>query len=475
MLCRICICIEEKNDSRLLKEALLRDDFYVSVVNRKKNLMSYIVKQNFDVIIMELCRMPEPETDSLALLKGMPENPVIILLAENDSAERRAHYLSSGCDAVLNSNLEYELIIEAVEALIEKRQELQHDAEKQSRMLAGPRLSDFVSNSKSMQTFMRVVQRVVKSDTSLLILGETGVGKERLARAIHEESARAIGPFVPLNCAALPDNLLESELFGHEQGAFTGAVRARRGAFEMAHKGTIFLDEIGDMPLALQVKLLRVLQEREFQRLGAEQTVSIDVRIIAATNINIKDAIAEGKFRSDLFYRLSVISLTIPPVRERKDDIEELIKSYIQYLTPKIGCEVKGISRDALNALKAYTWPGNVRELINVVERAMLLASGKYIELEDLPEDITHISSFDESVTVINLEQVMLPDDDFARPWKTVKKEYMDKLEKAYLSGILAKNMGIVAASAKQAGMTTRSLFEKMKYHGLDKKEFKNY
>jgi DNA-binding NtrC family response regulator len=324
-----------------------------------------------------------------------------------------------------------------------------------------------------MRAFMNVVQRVVESDVSLLILGETGVGKERLARAIHAEGPRYAGPFIAVNCGALPESLLESELFGHEKGSFTGATRSRRGCFEMAHKGTVFLDEIGEIESHLQVKLLRVLQDREVQRVGGEAPVKVDVRIMAATNHNLEEDIQRGVFRKDLYYRLSVVSLTVPPLRERLEDIPEVVSRYLNYFYSRIERDVTGIQPDALAALMRYSWPGNVRELINVIERAVILCEGHEIKLVDLPE------------TVSGAVRDQLPDgegfrikdireeDLLAMPLRDAKRQVSDLFEKHYLGALLRETNGRIGETARRAGIQPRSLFDKMKQLGLQKEQFR--
>ena len=262
-----------------------------------------------------------------------------------------------------------------------------------------------------------------------------------MARAIHAEGPRASGPFITVNCGALPEaSALESELFGHEEGAFTGAVRSRRGGFELAHRGTIFLDEIGELANHLQVKLLCVLQEHEIQRIGSEKSFNVDVRVMAATNRDMDEAIESRSFRKDLFYRLSVMTLEIPPLRDRIEDIPDLVESYINYLRPRIGCEVFGITREAKEALEHYPWPGNVRELINVIERAMLLCNGTEITLGDLPTIISGKSE----LTQIQTESPLPLHDvgDLNEEWlqkslQEVRKEVIERFERTYLSGLL--------------------------------------
>src|SRR6202451_866909 len=244
-----------------------------------------------------------------------------------------------------------------------------------------------VARSVKMQEVLATVERVAPTNSTVLLGGESGVGKDLIARAIHEKSRRASGPFLKINSTAIPENLLESELFGYERGAFTGAAASKPGKFDLADKGTLFLDEIGDVPPATQVKLLRVLQEREFERLGGTKTIKVDVRLVAATNRNLRTALGEGTFREDLYYRLNVVPIDIAPLRERKEDIPELANLFISQFTGESGKPVEGITPEAMQILVNYHWPGNVRELQNIIERACALAKGTMIEAADIHLD----------------------------------------------------------------------------------------
>jgi two-component system response regulator AtoC len=269
---------------------------------------------------------------------------------------------------------------------------------------------------------------------------------------------------------------LESELFGHEEGAFTGATRSRRGCFELAHRGSIFLDEISEMPVHLQVKLLRVLQEYEIQPVGAEKPIKIDVRLMASTNRNLDEEIRLGRFRKDLFYRLSVVSLTVPPLRERREDIPALVKSHMAFLRPRIG-DGCTIDPEAVTALSRYSWPGNVRELINVIERALLLCAEDRITLADLPQSMSgetpaptqriHAESGVPALTADGSKSLA------EQPWRTVRREFLDRLKQKYLRQLLESTKGHIGQTAKRSEMQPRSLFDKMKKHGLRKEDFR--
>lgn len=477
MLYRICLAVDDKELRVGLSGKLKSSDVSINVLPSRGNVINSLGKHNCDMLVVSLGLLMDCVESSIETIKNLPENPAVVLITESDIPTERASYMAMGCEGVFNSSLPVLQIAEAITGIMYNRLDLRAEMLKERAYEHGPRLSDFVSSSPAMRTFMNLVFKVVRSDSSLLITGETGVGKERMARAIHSESYRSDGPFVPVNCAALPANLLESEIFGHEQGAFTGATRARRGAFELAHQGTIFLDEIGDMPLQLQVKILRVLQEKTFTRVGGEIPITVDVRIMAATNQDLKQAIDENLFRKDLYFRLSVITLCIPPLRERVDDIRELVTSYIPYLNRKIGTGVDEITEEAMTALESYEWPGNVRELINVLERAMLLCEEGKITLEDLPEEISRrsyiIDMVSQGIDTIVDGSFPIPDRWKTLPWRQVRNEVLEFYEKAYLSSLLSDNAGKIRRTAEMAGMTVRSLHQKMGRLNIKKEAFK--
>ena len=284
MLSRILLVIDDPPFRRRLRTLLKGENVIVEVVKGRHRLWERLSRESSDLIIVSRDLIPEPAEDTIHLLKSSPDSPEVIITVAREEPEERARLIAAGCEAVLFDQVSSEMLREALVTIIGKRQDLVEKRIMAKRYGGEPRLSDFVLSSPSMKTFMDVVEKVVTSDTSLLIQGETGVGKERLARAIHAESRRSEGPFIAVNCGALPETLLESELFGHEKGAFTGATRSRRGWFELAHDGTVFLDEIGEMPIHLQVALLRVLQEHMIQRVGGEKSFHVNVRVMASTN-----------------------------------------------------------------------------------------------------------------------------------------------------------------------------------------------
>lgn len=470
MLIRVTIAIDPSEVRDAVAEAVRETDFLVTVL-KERSPLEVLGREPCDFLIASESRLHLPPEEIAGLAAKIPEPPVLILIVEEEDEERRAELLACGCDAVLNAGLPRECLLGALRTILHKRSEKQTAVlHNNRRRLQEPRLSDFASASPAMQTFLNIAHRVVRSDSSLLILGETGVGKERLALAVHGEGTRAGAPFIPVNCAALPDSLLESELFGHEQGAFTGATRTRRGAFELAHRGTIFLDEIGDMPVALQVKLLRVLQDRRFVKLGGERPIKVDVRVMAATNRDLTAEVEAGRFRRDLYYRLGVITLMVPPLRERCEDIPQLVGSYVRYLAPRIGVEEKRVEPEALRLLMEYEWPGNVRELINVLERALLLCDGAAIRPEDLPEEIGGVGA---GGAAEGCRMCGGGDDWLELPWRQARQQLLEHGEREYLRGVLRQSKGRIAPAAQLAGITTRALYEKMRKYALDKTHFK--
>ncbi|MHC4598637.1 MAG: sigma 54-interacting transcriptional regulator [Planctomycetota bacterium] len=476
MLARVLLVIDKHDLRKKVRDALPGGDVLVDVVKGKRRLWERLSREAGDLVIVSRSLIPEPPAETIRILSEAPERPDLVVIAEDEDAEERAQFLASGCETILPRDVPADVLREIFEAILAKRKE--HAVKKLAAARPGgdPRLSDFVSASPAMQAFLTVVEKIVESEASILILGETGVGKERLARAIHAEGRRSAGPFIAVNCGALPESLLESELFGHEEGAFTGASRARRGWFELAHEGTVFLDEIGEMPLHLQVKLLRVLQDREIQRIGGERSINVDVRIMAATNRDLALDVEESRFRRDLFYRLSVVTLTLPALRERKEDIPTLVENFLEYFQTVIGRSVDEIDEEALMALVEYPWPGNVRELSNVIERGVLLCDASRISLGDLPESIR--GEQDPSLNRIHPHPLSEARDLDPAPWldkplRQVRDSICSKVERAYLEAMLHETKGKIGKAAERAGITTRSLFAKMKRFGLKKEDFK--
>ncbi len=476
MIARILLALNRQNSRRNLKRLLAKPDVIVDFPQKRLNLWEHIGRETCDLVVVERSLIPEPIEESLSKYKSLLNAPSLVVLTNKNDPDERVNLTAAGCDAILNAGLPPAELADTISAIMERHLELSRKALSMRSVRQPPRLDDFVSESPIMKEFMDLVQRVAASKTSLLITGETGVGKERLARAIYNGNNRS-GAFVAVNCGALPESLLESELFGHEQGAFTGATRARRGCFELAHRGTIFLDEIGEMPHHLQVRLLRVLQDHEIQRVGGEWPFQVDVRVMAATSRDLHEMARQGEFRSDLLYRLGVVTLKVPPLRERREDIPALAKSYVSHFAADTGREAEGIGDEVLRALMRYDWPGNVRELINVIERAILLCKTSHIELDDLPHSFrmnTVSENLPENSDMRDLGSLALPQAWFEQPLRKARSLLVVQFEKAYISSRLRETTGRIGETAKRAQITTRALYDKMQRYGLKKEDFKN-
>lgn len=477
MLLRVIIAVEDSSLSARIKRLINQEDIFVERLKGECLTWSEIISRNGDVLIISRSLIPEPARDAVVQLRQIQDKPGLVVLSKQEDSNERAEFLSAGCDAVLHESLSEDKLGDVLSTILMKRLLLEERFLQVPTCAKGESLNDFQSQSPVMQNFLKTVHRVVNGDVTLLIQGETGVGKERLAKAIHNNSLRSEGPFIAVNCGAIPETLLESELFGHESGAFTGASHSRRGWFELAHRGTIFLDEIGEMPCHLQVKILRVLQEHEIQRLGSEKIIQVNVRVITATNKDLAAEVEAHRFRKDLYYRLGVVTLTVPPLRDRPEDIPSLVNNYIEQFRAKFSSPVTGISKEAVEALVRYSWPGNVRELINVVERAVLLSNGKQITFDDLPEAIRGKENQGLTPSLLRKGEVhqcgMKQNDYISKTWREVKREFLERLEKAYLTGLLEQAKGKVGVAALRAGIRPRSLYDKMKYYGLRKEDFR--
>jgi len=426
-------------------------------------------REAFDLVVGTEDALPAPLPETVRAIRDLPEGPDVIVLGARDTEAFRADLVAAGALAVLDLGLPDEKLLEAVRALVQRRRD-----ESLLRLRVRPeeyRLGDFASSSPAMRELLGTARRLTSSDTTLLVLGETGVGKEWLARAIHAEGPRSRGPFLAVNCGAIPEGLLESELFGHKRGAFTGATSDRRGQFALAHTGTLFLDEIGEMPPQLQVKLLRVLQEKTIQPVGSERTSAVDVRVMAATNRDPDDEMAKGRLRRDLYYRLGVVTLVVPPLRQRREDVRDLVESYFEAFRRKLGRDIFGIDPAAIRALVAYDWPGNVRELINVMERAVLLAAHEEIGLDDLPSAISKRIR-DRAVARFGRAEPLDPAW-LERPIREGRLEAALEFDRRYLTALLEQTGGRVNETARRAGMSPRALFDRMRQLGLRKEDFR--
>jgi DNA-binding NtrC family response regulator len=381
------------------------------------------------------------------LQQGDPGRPVILITAQG-AIDMAVEAMKQGAVDFLTKPLDYDKLKSVLDAA-QKDVELRRQSRRLALQLEKPqRFGTFVGNSRQMREVYQVLESLAVSDAAAIITGESGAGKELAARAIHERSARARGPFVAINAAAIPETLMESEIFGHEKGAFTGAVGMRQGCFEMSNHGTLFLDEIAEMPLALQPKLLRVLEDGRVRRLGGAHEIALDVRLIAATNRDPQDAVRKGVLREDLFYRLNVFHVVLPPLRERKEDLPSLVQHFIGELNARHHASVVAVRPEALERLRSYHWPGNVRELRNVLERAVILAKGEWIEISHLPPYLRDASGdsdsrvVSESNTVADVERELI--------LKTLQQTGNNKAE-----------------AARRLGLDVKTIRNKLKTYGI--------
>lgn len=472
MLNRILIATPKKQIPPLIHDLFNHHDFIIETIHSTKELILFLNKEPIDLICVDILFLKSLEND-FDIFNNLPDNPEIIALYDSQN--------QPDVSFLTHQNIKYRLCYQdnvesakdIIYQILNHRKELHRLIFNESYISSNQTLDKFPTLNESMQAVTKIAQKIAKSDISILITGETGVGKEHLAKMIHNSSLRHQGPFIAINCGALPEGLLESELFGHEKGAFTGASRSKRGWFELAHNGTIFLDEISELAIHLQVKLLRVLQEQTIQRVGSEKTIPINIRIMTASNQDLYQEVKNQRFRKDLFYRLNVIHLEIPPLKTRKEDIPNLIQSITYSLNKKLNMEVHSITREAMKYLCEYDWPGNIRELINILERAILLSNNNTITTNEIPPPIKP-----EYFEMLQLEQRSLEPKMKKglmshKPLKEIKQEAVSKIEKDYLGYLLEHTEGQISKTAKIAQISSRSLYSKMIKYGLDKKEFK--
>jgi DNA-binding NtrC family response regulator len=411
-----------------------------------------------DIVVTDL---KMPKLDGMGLLgeiiRDYPSIPVIIITAHGTIATA-VDALKKGAFDYITKPFEQDELKQVIQKAVKTRRLDEDEA------LLNPDDIDrygIIGSSDRITEIFETIKRVAPTTTTILITGETGTGKELIARAIHRNSPRKNNPFIKINCAAIPESLMESELFGYEKGAFTGAATKKQGRFELAHKGTLFLDEVGELPKDMQVKLLQVIQEQEFERVGGLQTIKVDVRLITATNRNLFEDVKDGRFREDLYYRLNVIPAHLPPLRERKEDIPVLIGFFIEKFNKKLDRSVKYIDEKVTNLLIQYSWPGNIRELENLVERMILMARGDTIVFADLPSELkTTIES--DSTNPSGIRQ---------KPFKDIMKNHMEDIEKQMIISVLEECGNNVTRAAKQLGLSRKGLQLKMMKYKLRRSE----
>ena len=453
---RILIVDDEPDMLENCSRILSRQGYACLTAENGLAALAILEREHPDLLLTDI---KMPEMDGMALLQHAhaadPALPVIMITGFA-SIESAVAAVREGAFDYLPKSFSVDQLRVAVErALRHRGLEIENrNLRQQLQQTLG--LENVVGRSPAMTQVFELVKKAARSEANILVLGESGTGKELIARAIHANSPRASGPFVPVDCASLPEQLLESELFGHEKGAFTGAVRTKTGLVEAAHRGTLFLDEIGDLPASLQVKLLRALQERQIRRVGGTGLVDVDVRVVSATNRNLAEAIAKGQFREELYYRINVIAIRLPPLRERAGDVRLLAHTFLKRYGQ---ARVTGLDEAAAEALDRYPWPGNVRELQNVIERACALADGPKVTVKDLPEHVLHAGAGPAApgASAPGTGPAGEHGTGADLTLKAAKEQWLQVLEVSYLRDLLARHAGNVSSAAKAAGIDRKT------------------
>lgn len=444
----ILIIDDEKNIREGLSDALEMEGYHTFLAENGRTGLDRLSKGDIDLVITDL-RMPEVSGEEIVrkVSSETPGLPVIVLTGHG-TIDDAVDAMRNGAYNFLTKPLNLDKLILNVKRALERRELVITQKMLQSELKTKKTFDSIIGKSSEMQKVFQMIRKVASSKASVLITGESGVGKELVANAIHQLSSRSKQKLVSVNCAALSKDLLESELFGHEKGSFTGAQGLHRGRFELAHNSTLFLDEIGEIDQNIQVKILRVLQERKFERVGGEETIDVDVRVIAATNRDLEKEIQQGKFREDLYYRLNVVHIHIPPLRERKDDIPLLIASFLQEFAKENEKNIEGIDARARSALYKFDWPGNIRQLRNCIESAVVMCEGNFITMEDLPPSVSQASD----VNVIQIPAGIT----------------MDEAEKIIIKQTLAMQKGNKSKTADILGIGRKTLHRKLDEYGIE-------
>ncbi len=449
---RVLIVDDEADSREALAELTQRWGYDVQTASDGTEALRRAIEGHPDVILTDLVM---PNMDGLWLLRALraelPECPVVLLTGRG-TIQTAVQAIKEGAYDFIEKPLEIPRLRIVLERALEKKETMREVQLLRRRIAALAPGTDMIGSGPSMQRVFELVNKVAPSNASVVIAGQSGTGKEVVARAIHNLSPRKDKPFVALNCSAIPATLIESELFGNERGAFTGADQRRLGNFELAHNGTLFLDEIGELPLELQAKFLRVLEDRKFRRLGGRSEVEVDVRVLCATNRDLKEEIRRGRFREDLYFRLHVFTILLPPLRDRREDIPLLVHHFLEKFNGETGKRVQGLTPAALATLQGYAWPGNIRELRNTLERAMILVDGDIIGEEQLPPDL-HASRPEAATLRIPLGL------------------QMDKVEKEYILASLQKNGGNKARTAEVLGISEKTLYNKLNRYAAEARE----
>ncbi|MFN3476031.1 MAG: sigma-54-dependent transcriptional regulator [Candidatus Methylomirabilales bacterium] len=439
----ILVADDDQGHREALERILVKEGYDVLLAEDGRAALDLLRKRPVDLLLADLKMPGMSGLELLKATKAMNPEVEVIVVTGYGSIEEAVLAMKEGAYDFLTKPVKRVSLLKAIEKALERQTLVRENRALKLRLKEIQTRGGIIGTSPAIQRILDLVQQIAPSSATVLIQGESGTGKEVIAKAIHQGSPRRERPFVKVNCAALPETLLESELFGYERGAFTGAVTSKPGRFELAHGGTLFLDEVGDLSLATQAKLLRVLQEGEFERLGGTKTLQVDVRIVAATNQDLAQAVKEKRFREDLYYRLNVITITLPPLRERREDIPLLAQHFLMLYARRNNKMIKGFSREAFDLLVDYPWPGNVRELENAIERAVVLSRDEVIDVDDLPEALVGEAPGERAITI---------------PLGTP----LEEVERRLIEETLRHTKGDKTLAAKLLGIASRTIYRKL-------------
>ena len=451
MKTKILVVDDEPSHRQMLEAVLTADGYEVQQANDGQEAINSVEERFYDLILMDVRMSRVSGIEALKKIKELSPGIPVIIMTAYASVSTAVDALKSGAYDYLTKPLDIEELKILVSKALRQRQLEQENVYLRERLGDRFDFSNIIGRSSAMRDLFETVALVAPTEATVLIVGESGTGKELIANAIHQNSPRKDRPFIKVNCAALPETLLESELFGHEKGAFTGALARKQGRFQLAHSGSIFLDEIGEMSPTTQTKILRVLQEREFEPLGGTQTVKVDTRVVAATNKNLEEEIQEGRFREDLYYRVNVVTLEVPCLRERREDVSLLTDFFLKQYAEKNQRFIKGFTPRATDLLMRHGWPGNVRELENVVERAVIMARGDVISQTELPDTLRELNAEEEEVGID------------LTPGRSLKE-----MEREMILRTLEEAGGNRTRSAEILGISRRTLQLKLKEYGIN-------
>ncbi len=458
---RVLVVDDEPTILDICQSTLTYRDYEVQVCDRGQKGIDTARQETFDVVLIDLMMYDVGGLDVLREVRSSDAHTVAVMITGQPSIATAVEAIKEGAYDYLPKPFSPDQLLIVVDRALQQKRLAEENLLLRKALEFRPGFEGIVAKSAAMARVIDVVEKVAESDSSVVIEGETGTGKELVARGLHRNSPRRDGPFLPINCGALPEHLLESELFGHERGAFTGAHTRKPGLLETVERGTVFLDEISVLSSNLQVKLLRVLQERQVRRVEGQELIDIDMRVISATNEDLEEMVADGRFRDDLYYRLNVITISLPPLRERVEDIPLLTDHFLDRVRRGNKKQVEQVSKEALDLLQSYAWPGNVRELQNVIERAFWLTDSRVIMPEDLPAGLCK-------------DGASPPQINTSLPFVEAKRVYLEPFERRYLTQLLTDCTGNVSLAAERTGMHRSSLQRLLRKHGIRSEEYRD-